>query len=695
MKSVSGAPGTIIDANPDSTPVGEETLADGGGGGQAVSAPPRKQARTTKSKRSKKSKDTSLLGILKLPTELFAEVMRNLKPVDILNLARTCKLFRNILMRRSSEPIWKRAAENLFYVLPPPPPWLDMPQYISVVFTNSCSACGGKPFPKQSKWDPEFQPTLLVRLCVACQPNVDIPQHLKPLVTITHVNIFRGPDIEMASGEYGLRAEVQKIQKELQKCAEVFHNQDELEAWVRARRGEIHDYSRRPHWDLIEYVEQDRDREKYNTKHQFKRSVEKRLTELGWEHDIDYADGKFWSLIEQPRSLTDRIWKNLYPKLQPFLEEARSQRLVERPLWQQRSLNLLWKDKHHDLGTRINVHTLGDAASKPVVARLVPPASEAMHWPLIKQILDSCPTARRDTRQEISKSWEEIRPLVETWQRNTELQLKTRLQENELFTSVSDPNTSSIVVGGQPVSHDLDVLLRADSVFRFIDNTVRYFPDDFLEIWSLQEMFIIAMDGLSVTNPQIVEGAQSFTLARKQAMALLQCLGYPNASHLAMSACGRRFVCGICVGWKHGCTKVYDWKGLLGHYISAQLNEPEPDDAVLDPTEDSSPIYFLRTLHYPGIREVLDDPLVYVLSVDDARKYAQDASTLIEDKPWLGYIHEYACLHCTDCSGLDLPTVLAHVRYTHYIMEPKVRQDYENYEVYVQQSLRATYEYAA
>ncbi|KAL5640610.1 hypothetical protein ACGC1H_001178 [Rhizoctonia solani] len=676
---------------------GATSSSAGGGEAQVTSAPPRKQARTTKTNRPKKNKENVLLGLLILPIELFTEIMHNLKPIDILNLSRTCKAFRSLLMRRSSEPIWKRAAENLAYRLPPPPPWLDMPQYVSVVYTNDCSACGGKAARKESKWDPEFQPVLLVRLCVACQPNVliqsnEIPQYIKPLLIITIVNIFPGPGINMTSGDYGLRTEVQKITKEFKENTRRFKkDQDYMRSWLLAKKDAVESHSRLRHWDLIGYVEQDREREKDDLKRHFRRSVQKRLNELGWEHDIAHAGGKeFRSLIAQPRNLTDRIWKNLYPKLQTSLEKARSSRLAALPFLKQKALVKLWETKYHDLGTRVTVHPQHEAlVLKPIVARLHPPPPEAMSWPPVKQALDSSPSYN-DASSRLLEVWNEICPLVATWQSHIESHLAIRLQEDESFASHSNSNANTMIVSGQAVSGDLRVLLRADSVFQYSGNTTRYFPNDFMEVWQPPGIWV----GLNVTSSLIVEGAQSFTVAREQAKALLQCLGHPNASHLSMSAYGKRFVCGICVHLKDKHTKTYDWKGLLSHYTRAQLGEPETEGTMSGPVEVKLSIT-TRVMHFPKIVASRGHQPVHILSVDDASKYAQHTSMLLTEKPWLSYSEKYACLHCTDGGGLDLPVVLAHVQNTHYIMEPEAHRDYENYDTFIRQSLRATYEYAS
>ncbi|CAE6506831.1 unnamed protein product [Rhizoctonia solani] len=670
----------------------EETSAGSNCSDAQVAPPPRKRART-KDNRSKKKEENTVSGISKLPVELFTEIMRELRPVDILNLSRTCKSFRAILMRRSSKPIWNRAAENLPYRFLPCPPWLSMPQYVSVVYTNACSACGGKSQRKESKSDPEFHPKLLIRLCITCQPIVlipagAIPKHLKKLVVVTSVDIFPGPGIDMNNGAHALRAEVQKISRRYNAKRKRL-NEEAFNAWKRTRSRIIKKYSKRPHWDLIENIEEDRGRQKDDLKQQFHHGVEQRLKELGWEYDAFYVKGKEWqSLTYQPRNLTDRIWNNLYSKLQPILQEARSRRLIEFPLWQQGFLLRFWEKKLDDLGTRVIVHHRHvDTTPKPMGVRLAPPVFEATDWPYIKQILESC-SSQADVEDRIPASWGGIRPLVETWQRDIESQLASRLRDDESFTKVSDPNACSLVISGRPnISGDLGVLLCADSVFRFADNTVRYFPDGFLEIWSLEEPWMPR-----ATSPLTVEGAQSFTLARGLAKMLLQYLGCPNATHLSLNTCGNRFVCGACVSYDRRSASIYDWNGLLNHYINTSLNNLESDNTSLDPG-DLALAKWMRTVHQLDNMAAESYPLVHILSVEDALEYTPNPSMLLTEKPWLGYVKKHTCVHCIQGPVSDLLVLLTHIQDTHHIEEPEAHRDFENYEVFIRQSLEATYEH--
>ncbi|KAG8686354.1 hypothetical protein FRC08_012547 [Ceratobasidium sp. 394] len=97
---------------------------------------------------------------LDLPLEIFNQIMIYLLPADVLSLARSNKLIRNILMSRASRPLWQAAFHNIPQ-MPPCPQSLCEPQYASLVFSETCSKCGVKVLD-----DPD--PYLRVRLCKPC-----------------------------------------------------------------------------------------------------------------------------------------------------------------------------------------------------------------------------------------------------------------------------------------------------------------------------------------------------------------------------------------------------------------------------------------------------------------------------------------------------------------------------------------------
>ncbi|KAF8549176.1 hypothetical protein OG21DRAFT_1500574 [Imleria badia] len=81
-------------------------------------------------------------------------------PMDLLNLARTCKSLRGLLMHRSSAFLWKTALRQV-EGLPECPTDLSEPEYTNLVFCNRCHGCG-KPA-KTVLWN------IRHRYCPACR----------------------------------------------------------------------------------------------------------------------------------------------------------------------------------------------------------------------------------------------------------------------------------------------------------------------------------------------------------------------------------------------------------------------------------------------------------------------------------------------------------------------------------------------
>jgi len=63
-----------------------------------------------------------------------------LQPLDLLNLSRTSKSLRSMLMKKNSIAVWRRARANLAG-LPECPDDLTEPQYTELVFGRTCFVC--------------------------------------------------------------------------------------------------------------------------------------------------------------------------------------------------------------------------------------------------------------------------------------------------------------------------------------------------------------------------------------------------------------------------------------------------------------------------------------------------------------------------------------------------------------------------
>ncbi|KAG8697637.1 hypothetical protein FRC11_014949, partial [Ceratobasidium sp. 423] len=104
-------------------------------------APPRKVRRTkTKSKKRSPPKEpvNTLDRFVNMPIDILAEIAAYLLPIDIISLSRSTKLFRGILMRRSSRHIWTSAMMNA-EMLPRCPSDMSEPAYIALLFCKYCT----------------------------------------------------------------------------------------------------------------------------------------------------------------------------------------------------------------------------------------------------------------------------------------------------------------------------------------------------------------------------------------------------------------------------------------------------------------------------------------------------------------------------------------------------------------------------
>ncbi|KAF8546572.1 hypothetical protein OG21DRAFT_1426703, partial [Imleria badia] len=67
-------------------------------------------------------------------------ILTHFHPMDLLNMARTCKYFRKMLMAKSSAFVWKSARYQVG--LSDCPTDLTEPEYANLMFNVHCQGCG-------------------------------------------------------------------------------------------------------------------------------------------------------------------------------------------------------------------------------------------------------------------------------------------------------------------------------------------------------------------------------------------------------------------------------------------------------------------------------------------------------------------------------------------------------------------------
>ncbi|KIJ10783.1 hypothetical protein PAXINDRAFT_85522 [Paxillus involutus ATCC 200175] len=107
--------------------------------------PPKKRSKGTHAKgiqnegTSSKSRRRGKLEMLpELNLDVLFHIFTFLRPLDLLNLARTTKAFRQFLMQKSLAFVWVAARRQIEHDFPDCPSDLSEPQYANLVFYPHC-----------------------------------------------------------------------------------------------------------------------------------------------------------------------------------------------------------------------------------------------------------------------------------------------------------------------------------------------------------------------------------------------------------------------------------------------------------------------------------------------------------------------------------------------------------------------------
>ncbi|KAG8794942.1 hypothetical protein FRC12_019732 [Ceratobasidium sp. 428] len=304
----------------------------------ATSAPQRKRTRTAKTdaKPAVKWSRGDLNQLLNMSPDIFLEIARHLTPPDLLTLARSTKFFRAMFMSRSAAPIWQRAISNVVG-LPTCPASLCAPQYVSLIYSKTCSECGARAMRRMDT-------RLHVRLCTACRTNLveEMPtdDELYPMLPTSR-------DIlpERAGICYCLTRDLQSLRV---KISDLHHNNqpvsDEWKQFLQRdvkKRNKVRNPYQAQELQLrsalkhamcldafLDGMKGDRASEIQQLKDERKLDIEERLYDAGWtSEDMDFPTetrSQWNKLVLRPQPLTDRMWSNLYPKLVLLLEANRN-----------------------------------------------------------------------------------------------------------------------------------------------------------------------------------------------------------------------------------------------------------------------------------------------------------------------------------------------------------------------------------
>ncbi|KAF8335068.1 uncharacterized protein EI90DRAFT_3049361 [Cantharellus anzutake] len=300
-----------------------------------ASKPKRQPAATTGRRQGR------LANLMKMPVDIFAEIVGHLEPIDLLHLARTTKFIRSILMSKSSKLMWKRARGSLDG-FPPCPPDLCEPEYASLVFETRCMIC-------HMNRAQLMDCVLRTRACKAHMPELQCPSFPFILYEFEVEEMYYDVLYSMMPKNqlgYLSRKEVYTI---IPKYLSLVGGDEQIlnsyveEMKVRATQIEEHGLQLQ-NWRSAQAAQ--RYERKKDAIQGRKESIFQKLRELGYE-DVDITlstDREYNRFLDQPAALTPIIWRRIEPALVKILEARRQRRLdlekLERKVDRRRDIRL-------------------------------------------------------------------------------------------------------------------------------------------------------------------------------------------------------------------------------------------------------------------------------------------------------------------------------------------------------------------
>ncbi|KAG8738763.1 hypothetical protein FRC10_006480 [Ceratobasidium sp. 414] len=658
-----------------------------------------------------------LSGVLSLPVEIFTEIASHLTPPDIIALSRSNKFFRGLLLNRSAARIWGLALQNIAG-LPPCPKDLCEPQYAALIFPKHCSMCGA-PIVKP------MDPYLNVRLCNACRED-----HLIILDDIPNVDLRRLVPWSVRDHNLPavcLRSEKEKVEENYAEIVDT--NGDISEGSSLAQERIMYCLERKKYAselaifldNMAETRMRELERKRANgVRTLLLHSIKRRLADASWERSdwtFPWQVARKWAtLVEGPKSLTDRVWKNLYPKLVPHLEknqgfqterfrndrQRRRERRMRASLVATKKQGVLLKvDRRAIRGEAGNnpdnnslapfldsdgeipsefedpmgntVVIAGHRESLKVTIEIpFPPLVDALALQVVSELLEDDEDA--DTLEDqFEESREEVEEVLRAWGRTLEQDLFHILQFGVDHDHSDDGNETTSSGPEKPplelqfnlppayagflddLSSEARLLLRADSVFRLTDDKASPPPLFYPELFSIIQDRTAGYFGKRF-DYYLQERPK---LGRPWNMS--DVVYYPEGVAAAKALLEQIFVCGLCSDkW------VRTWNEILKvHHYAEALVHAHLAQGRSNTAQNSIVYNDLHSLNPASRAKGKNKPLVIFHT-------RQEAKVITSGEP--GYWMLFQCNLCRELgiSFLASKDVTAkHIRAVHAIKTPK------------------------
>ncbi|KAK7033086.1 hypothetical protein R3P38DRAFT_2920621 [Favolaschia claudopus] len=278
-----------------------------------------------------------LSSLREFPLDLIAEIFGHLNPGDLLNLARTSKEIRVILMSKSSAFIW-RDARSQVEGLPDLPPDLSEPEFANLCFSGHCHKCLTTPVPTII-W------SVRQRLCKKCiatsfgslsslTATTKLDTSVLSAIVPSYCETRRGRRYYYEHTSYWLDIGSKLVEE----CANFMENgivkrsDPGFSEWYKKRSEELKEIKQHAESCATWAANRSNERkDKLDDSRKLRQeAIIEHLTALGWGEEIPFHIEQLAThkLVKQPKELTNRIWKNIEAPLVEFITTLKEERLT-------------------------------------------------------------------------------------------------------------------------------------------------------------------------------------------------------------------------------------------------------------------------------------------------------------------------------------------------------------------------------
>ncbi|KAI9566202.1 hypothetical protein HD554DRAFT_2315645 [Boletus coccyginus] len=385
--------------------------------------------------------------------------------LDLLNLARTCKSLRELLMDKASEFVWKTARRQV-QGLPDCPADMIEPEYANLLFYARCHGCGK--YAKKVLWN------LRRRYCPGCRD--ERLRSVSSCVDIIPLN-FPVENLTMRhkKGKWVDKEQVDSFIQEYDHSSD--KNQFRIDKYIQYFRinrhaSECEDWEKKiaSHHRLdleIRRIE----REDSILEHLEEHGYEPEITYFGMDVIQESCPSK--SFFKTSKPFADKEWAQMWPDWLEAMNNLRSQRMDESVYQPRRNL----------LMTEYNNYVMSPSSNTPSFD-LLPHLMELSCFPPFRDIIKA-PEGTRVHKKPFKSAFRQLPILIHEWRKQFDAKLaelvKISSQLSHKGVSGGPAMSSSSEMPIESFQAPTDKLRLACAVFN-TSSTLTWYPDVFVSM---------------------------------------------------------------------------------------------------------------------------------------------------------------------------------------------------------------------